>query len=74
MPMTGEKNVEWFVARLAKAQWVLNYPQFCERAGFREDDYSEGKWREFQALAHSAAQFDPGTLQRIIAPEQVNAA
>jgi hypothetical protein len=64
---------EKFMQAIAQAQWDLNYSQFCIRAGFSYDDYSEGKWREFQTLAESLAKFDPRTLERICTKEPASA-
>jgi len=58
---------EWMTA-IAQTYWDINYPEFCRRAGFSEDDYSDDKWHTWLALAKCLKAFDAGTLERIVQP------
>jgi hypothetical protein len=58
---------EWKAA-IGAAYWDINYPEFCRRAGFAEDSYSDAKWHTWLALAACLAEFDNATLERIVQP------
>lgn len=55
-----------FRDRLRAAFSKLTYEAFCERAGFREDDYSNRMWRAWLELNKNFAAFDDVTLEGIL--------
>lgn len=55
-------------AAIGRAWWDINYHEFCRRAGWREDDYADDKWQQWQALYHALSAFDSDTLDRIVEP------
>ena len=50
---------------ILNAHWDINFTEFCQRAGFAEDNYAEGKWDEWQKLAQALNAFDDATLARL---------
>lgn len=54
---------------IGSAYASLNYSQWCARAGFREDSYSDNKWREWTSMVQLLGRFDNSTLARICGVE-----
>lgn len=53
------------IQAISQSWWDINYTEFCRRADWREDEYSESKWQQWQALNRALQAFDPATLARI---------
>jgi len=53
---------------IGNAHWDIDYAEFCRRAGFAEDNYSDTKWEQWLALVKLLAAFDADTLERIVNP------
>lgn len=54
---------------IGSAYGRLNYSEWCELAGFREDSYSEDKWRDWGRMVRILGTFDNRTLSRIVGVE-----
>jgi hypothetical protein len=65
-----DKNQAVIVKRaIGKAQWNLNYQQFCKRMGWNEDDWSAGKFRALTELARYLNEFDDNAFIKLIDAE-----
>jgi len=57
-----------FKTAIGNAYWDIDYREFCRRAGWAEDSYSEGKWAQWLKLVECVKAFDADTLERIVQP------
>jgi hypothetical protein len=64
MNATDTKHLQQAISRAA---WTLDLWKFAEAMGHdASHNYTQGKFREFQALAKSLSKFDADTLTKIV--------
>ena len=61
-----EADVRMVLEAIGSAAWRMNLDTFIEKLDARDDDYWREKFRDFQDMARSVAQFDSRTLYKLI--------
>ena len=59
-------NAKQLKEKISKAQWELNFENFCKLVDCRPDSYGVELWEAFHKLYQAINRFDTGNLQKIL--------
>ncbi|MDB9315625.1 hypothetical protein PN462_21105 [Spirulina sp. CS-785/01] len=60
------EQLEQLLQSLSSVYWNMDYYEFLQRTGFRDDPYALEKFKTFQQMYQLMTQFDSETLQKLL--------